>query len=315
MSRQYDLTMKKIFGEDQEALIRFFAKIPLERPQPLNIEFQTIEGRSLDFIFLGTFRGEQIIVHFEFQSSNDSTMDYRMLRYAAEIYAKYKLPVFQEVIYIGASALNMPSSIFFNVLESSKLDFTFGILDLGEIPMQALIETGATPLYPLLPLTERERRKEDPESFLRNCVLQILNSPLSVPQKRDLVFKQELFSGLAFKTEVINIAYEEAEHMLDLTQSAGYKRIVRKGEVKGFLKGEVEGFRKGEKEGFKKGHKAGGVVYLQKALMDVLVKVSDPPDSKVLTKITQLYDPEVLHQLLLAASTDKKEFYRILASK
>mgnify|MGYP001018314753 FL=1 len=133
-----------------------------------------------------------------------------------------------------------------------------------------------------------------------------------MPQKRDLVFKQELFSGLAFKTEVINIAYEEAEHMLDLTQSAGYKRIVRKGEVKGFLKGEVEGFRKGEKEGFKKGHKAGGVVYLQKALMDVLVKVSDPPDSKVLTKITQLYDPEVLHQLLLAALTDKAEFYRIL---
>jgi hypothetical protein len=51
MTQQYDLTMKKIFEDEQESLINFFAKIPLENPQPLNIEFQTIEGRSADCIF------------------------------------------------------------------------------------------------------------------------------------------------------------------------------------------------------------------------------------------------------------------------
>jgi hypothetical protein len=105
-------------------------------------------------------------------------MDYRMLRYAAEIYAKYKLPILQEVIYIGASDLNMPLSIFFDVLENSKLDFSFGILDLGEVSMETLIETGS-PLYPLLPLTERKSRKEDPRAFFAKlCSSNIQQPPL-----------------------------------------------------------------------------------------------------------------------------------------
>jgi hypothetical protein len=111
-----------------------------------------------------------------------------------------------------------------------------------------------------------------------------------VPQKRDLVLKQELFSGLAFETDVINIAYKEAEAMLDLTQSAGYKRL------------------------FSKAEKKGSVISLQRALMDVLCKFPDRLDPKIMLEIAQIYDPELLHQLLLAASTDKTEFYRILES-
>ena len=65
---QYDLTMKKIFQVEEEALIKFFAEISLKEPQSLNVEFQTIESRTGDLIFQGSLGGKRTIVHFEFQS-------------------------------------------------------------------------------------------------------------------------------------------------------------------------------------------------------------------------------------------------------
>ena len=64
-----------------------------------------------------------------------------------------------------------------------------------------------------------ERRKEAPRAFLRSCIEPLLASNSSIPEKRDLVFKQELLSGLAFKADVIEDVFKEAGQMIDLTQS------------------------------------------------------------------------------------------------
>ena len=297
---RYDLTMKKLFEEEQAELIRFFADIPLKNSQPLNIEFQTIQGRSSDLIFLGEMEREKIIIHFEFQSHNDPNMDYRMLRYAAEIYAKYKCPIFQEVIYVGPAPLKMPASISFNIAEHSKLDYRYKIMDLGSWSRSTLEEAAIPSLYPFLPLTDRAKRKEDPKAFLRHCVQKIITSNLPVSQRRDLLLRQELLAGHPFADiGIIEYVFKEAEHMLDLTQSAGYRRIIRKGEIRGFQKGQ-----------------SAGVLAFQNALCDVLRHTFMILDPSIQLEIMQIQELEVLRDLLLVATSakDLEEFRQALAA-
>ena len=273
-----------MFEHEQDALIRFFSNVSLHNLQPLNVEFQAIEWGSSDYIFSGVHQGKKIIVHYEFQSDNDSTMDSRMLRYATELYAKYKLPVYQQVIYTGAKIVNMPSAIRFNVLANSKLDYCFELHDLGSTPMETLVHVGPI-LYPFLPLAARDKRKKDPTAFLRSCVQQISESHLSIPEKRDLIFKQELFAGKAFAKEELDLTYREAEKMIDITQSAGYLRFQEK----------IEGQS------------------LYRSLMDIINERQEKLDSKSLEKI-RTGNPDLLRELITAIATDEAKFYRLLES-
>jgi len=75
---------------------------------------QTILERNPDTLSLASRPcGDQFIVHWEYQATNDATMLLRNAVYDYLIYAQYGLPVMTIVLYTGNAALNMKDGISF----------------------------------------------------------------------------------------------------------------------------------------------------------------------------------------------------------
>ncbi len=91
MSQTYDLTVKNMFSDMADDIFVYLTGFNIKKPDELNIEITRVERRNSDMIFKCDTDIGEVAVHIEFQSENDQTMPYRMLRYAVEIMEKHKL--------------------------------------------------------------------------------------------------------------------------------------------------------------------------------------------------------------------------------
>ncbi|SHF81056.1 Predicted transposase YdaD [Caldanaerobius fijiensis DSM 17918] len=251
MPETYDLTVKNMFSDMADDIISYLTGFKIKKLDELNIEFTRVERRNSDMIFkceTDETETKEIAIHIEFQSENDTTMPYRMLRYAAEIMEKHKLLPYQVVIYIGNSKAQMDNGLSYTV-GNNKLDYTYKILDAGEIRFLDIAKTNYFDLYPLLPVIDREKRIEEGEKYLRICVDLIKEAPVNINKKKDILFKAELLSGIVYSQEVIKKIFEEVEKMLRLEESSTYKMIIEKGIKEGMEKGIKEGIKEGMEKG------------------------------------------------------------------
>lgn len=69
--------------------------------------------------------GETYILHIEWQSKDDPSMDNRMLNYRAMLRKKYGLPVKQYVIFLASSKSIMP-----NIIDEDNLKFSYNLISL-----------------------------------------------------------------------------------------------------------------------------------------------------------------------------------------
>ncbi|AEG16885.1 hypothetical protein Desku_3404 [Desulfofundulus kuznetsovii DSM 6115] len=240
---KYDTTMKELFTDSEEDLIRFFCQIEMQVIRQLNIEFPLVEKKRSDLILECRTEKGPAAVHMEFQSTNDSDIPFRMLRYATDLKQKYNLPVYQVLIYFGDREINMADGLSFHFNAQNYLDYRFRAVDLGGITVEEIKKTGNYTLYALLPLTDRKKRKQKGESFLKECAEEIARTPLSFEEKQKALLRAEIFAGLLYEEQVIEMIFREVENMLDLEQSAGYRRIFNKGIEKGIEKGMEKGRR------------------------------------------------------------------------
>ena len=98
MSR-YDKSIKSIFTDMTEDLVRLMTGSKVKKKSELNIEFTKVEKRISDMVIKCEMDEKDIAVHIEFQSTDDRKMPHRMLRYCIEIMEKYDLPVYQLILY------------------------------------------------------------------------------------------------------------------------------------------------------------------------------------------------------------------------
>ena len=245
----YDNTIKDFFQGHEVELIEYFGGIGVKDIRELNLEFARTQSRTCDFLFeICSKEHGRVVVHMEFQSSNDKKMEHRMLLYAANIIMDYDLPFYQLVLYLGAETLRMKNRIE-NTVGFCRLEYGYKIVDMGSIAYHELKELGEPLFFALLPLTDRKMREVQGEDFLRRCVRDILESHLSLEDKRETVFKAFIFSGLTFERETIEKVFKEVEQMLALEESSGYQMIFEKGLEKGLLQGMEKGLLQGREEG------------------------------------------------------------------
>ncbi len=155
----YDGTIKELFPGYERELIKYFSGMDVEELQPLNLEFKRTQSRTCDLLLKGHIKEKgDMVIHTEFQSKNDRNMLYRMLRYAVEIYEEHKVPVYQLVLYLGSRPMRMDDSLHLCLGECNYLKYGYKIIDIGSLGYKELKETNDPLLYPLLPLTERERK-------------------------------------------------------------------------------------------------------------------------------------------------------------
>ncbi|AST57375.1 transposase [Thermoanaerobacterium thermosaccharolyticum] len=229
MAQKYDITMKNIFSDMADDIMSYFLGLQYTKIDELNIEFARVERRDSDMIFKCTTDKGNVAVHIEFQSENDGKMPYRMLRYSLEIMEKHNLLPYQIVIYIGKDNANMKNSLNFDFGEQNTLDYKYRIINVGDIKYTDVVGTDYYDLYSLLPLMDKNRRKEEGEKYLERCVEAIKDIPLDINKKKDIAFKAEILSGIVFKKEVIEKVFLEVVKMFRIEESETYKMIIEKG--------------------------------------------------------------------------------------
>lgn len=105
----YDRSMKLLVAADPRAitaLILHYAGIDIPPESIVSIKLLSteFEGEDLDadgLLLITTIDGEQILLHIEFQSNNDTTMPDRQMAYCLRARKKHGyLPVISCVIYL-----------------------------------------------------------------------------------------------------------------------------------------------------------------------------------------------------------------------
>lgn len=236
---QYDKSIKAIFSDMTEDLVRLMTGSSVKNKEELNIEFTKVEKRASDMVLKCEMDGKDIAVHIEFQSTNDPKMPYRMLRYCIEIMEKHDLPVYQLVLYMGKEKINMRDTLnyFFDV--NNMLNFKYKTVDIGELKFSDIVGNEAYGLYSLLPIIDRQKREKEKESYLRHCAKVIKNAPIDIEHKREIAFRAELLAGLVFPKGIIEKIFSEVINMIRIEDSVIYQDVIEKGMKKGMEKEKI----------------------------------------------------------------------------
>ncbi|GHO94289.1 hypothetical protein KSF_043370 [Reticulibacter mediterranei] len=142
------------------------------------------------------FCDEQILAHFEFQSTTDPAMAQRLLEYIVIAFRHYKCPVISYVIYLKPCK-NVPKTPF--VLKSADgeeiLRLNYHVVMLAEIPYETLLAKGLRGLLPLVPLAAGGAKQEVIEEVIQRLL------PAHDTIAKELLALARLFASLAFDKE------------------------------------------------------------------------------------------------------------------
>lgn len=287
--QQYDLTSKDLFKDIDRGLVRWLTGKEPSGLQWLDVSFPTVGELKADLVFQAVLEGQAWIFHLELQSSNDSAMAYRMLRYWSHIHQTYHKPVYQSVLYMGSAPLNMESSLVQKQASEVGLEYHFRLIDLSQVSAEELLSLKEPAFLSLLPLSGMV--KERTEQELEACVSYLLEhtQEVGIEERRNLLLRTEILSGLRFEQSVIEAIFREVEQMLVIQESAGYKRIYEKG----LEKGHEEGLQEGRQEGLQAGRQV-AIEKFQGKIIEVLKKRFSVLPLGIVNEIKQIQDLDVL---------------------
>ena len=136
-SSQYD----KIFKENIEAVISGIMQNVLEiiavYMEELPDDIQHTKERKPDVLKKITdTKGDTFILQIEFQVANDDEMVYRMQEYKAMLIRKYRLPIYQYVIFLGKGQPTMETH-----LSNVGLTFEYNLLAINSIDYKIFLKS------------------------------------------------------------------------------------------------------------------------------------------------------------------------------
>ncbi len=247
MEKSYDRIIKETLKGVVDVLITKVLGIEVKSNTMLETKLQITDEREADFILqIEPMKGDDFIIHLEFQSTNDTNMIYRMLRYYLYVTETYKLPVKQYVIYIGRGKLRMRSEI-----KTDRLIFTYELIDMREISCDSFLES-ENPEEIILSILCDFGSKGD-----RVVIREILGK-LKERVKEETVFSKyirqlEILSQLRDLQETISEEESKMAIIYNLEEDIRFKQGKAEGEAEGEAKGKAEGEAKGKAEGEAKG--------------------------------------------------------------
>jgi hypothetical protein len=163
-SSQYD----KIFKENIEAVISSIMQNVLEitavSMEELPDDIQHTKERKPDVLKKVTDnKGDTYVLQIEFQVKDEPEMIYRMGEYNFMLERKYKIPVKQFVIFLGADEPKMPTE-----LDRERLKFSFPLVALSELDYHIFLKSNKPEEVVLSILASFEGEK--PENALKQII-------------------------------------------------------------------------------------------------------------------------------------------------
>lgn len=280
MAKPWDESLKKLVQADPQAFVSWFVpEASFTGARPLELKHWTLE---VDALLEVQVKGQDMLLHLEFQTHNDPEMAERLLRYNVLARSEHRLPVLSCVIYLLGSGEASTSPLSWMLpTEQEVLRFHYQSIELKALLPEGMMRTGLTGLLPLLPLTKNGARRE---------IVETMFSRLLAAKKIELVPIGYTLASLAFSRENPgdqDWLFRRFHEMHDiLRETPIYQEILKEG----------------REEGLEQGRQRGQLEALRQAVVEVVVERF--PRLVRLTKkhVALIEDPELLRHVLVKVS-------------
>lgn len=232
-SKLYDKIVKENMQKVLPVLVKDILDLNIVAQEDLQESLQhTTETIPDQLSKVTDSNGNTYILHIEWQSENDSSMDNRMLSYRAMLRRKHKLAVKQYVIFLAREKSVMPHTI-----DEENLKFSYNLIALRRYSYKTFLKS-PVPEQKLLAVFG-DFEQESPESVITQILNGIeneadgeLNRLRYREQLRALIQLRKL--GKQFKTAMGTITTFKVEN--DPFYQDGIKQGVKEGVKQGVFK-------------------------------------------------------------------------------
>lgn len=190
MPKQWDDTMKRLIRLNPQHFVSWILRGAQFR-EALSIELKNWT-RETDFLLDVILDRLLMLLHIEFQSTDDADMAQRLLEYNILATREHGRKVLSCVIYLRPDKNIAESPLIWTLPnEQEVLRFHFIVIKLWEIPAEDILQTGLTGLLPLLPLTKGGARREVVDEMVTGLAA----------EERRLLPLAKMFASLILKDE------------------------------------------------------------------------------------------------------------------
>lgn len=208
----FDTTSKKQVETNPQDFVHLCFKFGLENITVLEVvtpEQPTVEMHQADILIKALYQGKEVLVHFEFQTTDsyDPEMPLRMAGYIIRAIEVYRLPMYSNVLYLRPDAgVNDPGKFTQN-LENHNISIEYQVFRLIEMDGQTILDLKLAGLVPFTPLM-KPPADIDAVQWLRRCV-QIADS-IEVPNKPEYLGSLAVLGNLVYDSQtILDIISEE----------------------------------------------------------------------------------------------------------
>ena len=208
----FDTASKKtaeISPKDFVHLCFGFETIDITDIELIQPEQPTVDMRQADVVIKAGIGEKQVIVHFEFQTtdSSETDMSLRMAGYIVRLIETYGLEVYSNVIYLRPDAGRRDPGQFVQDIAGHEVLTRYKVFRLIEMDGQSILEAKPMGLLPFTPLMKRPT-DVSAEAWLRRCV-QTADS-VNVENKTAYLGTLAVLGSLVYEPEtILNIISEE----------------------------------------------------------------------------------------------------------
>ena len=276
-----------------------------EQPQKLQSHQRTVDG-----LVKVQLKDDIMLIHFEFQSHNDSTMAKRLQEYNMLIWNEFEIPVLSCVIHLLGDGHIAPSPFVRTLsVEAGGMKihgFYYKTIEVGDLGADDILAMHQPGLLPLLTLTKGGATRE---------VIQRMFSELETVADQNITFIAYTLATFSLqRSNERELPWLERtyKHMYDIiTESPFYKSIIAKGlaqgRERGLKEGHEQGLEKGLEQGLEKGLEQGieqgQLTALRQAIVDVVHERLPALVQFAELQVATIHDPIQLRRLVVKMST------------
>ena len=208
----FDTASKKIAEISPKDFVHLcfdFETINITAAELIQPEQPTVDMRQADVVIKAEINGKQVIVHFEFQTtdSSETDMPLRMAGYIIRLIETYGLEVYSNVIYLRPDAGRSDPGQFVQDISGHEVLTRYKVFRLIEMDGQSILEAKPLGLLPFTPLMKRPA-DVSAEAWLRRCV-QTADS-VNVENKTAYLGTLAVLGSLVYEPEtILNVISEE----------------------------------------------------------------------------------------------------------
>ena len=244
----FDTTSKKQVETDPQDFVHLcfgFDATDITVLEIITPEQPTVEMHQADSLIKTIYKGNEVLVHFEFQTNDsyDPEMSLRMAGYIMRAIEAYRLPVYSNVIYLRPDAGRNDPGRYEQNIEHHNVSIEYKVFRLIDLDGQKILDSKLTGLVPFTPLMGHQT-DIDADEWLRRCV-QVADS-LDVPDKTAYLGCLAVLGNIVYDSQtILDILMEETMQHPSIVEYLA-PQAHELGKAEGIEQGKAEGIEQGE---------------------------------------------------------------------